>query len=96
MHVLEELAPDDLSFGHPVHTLVSTGALAEEIVKVAHQTDADWIVLGAEGGNRVLAFHEHAAYHVLTKATCPVLTLRHEPYRATLMKREEVHFTSPM
>ncbi len=95
-HALEALAPDGLSFGQPVHTLVTTGALAEEIVKAAEKTDADWIVLGAEGGNRFLAFHEHAAYQVLTRATCPVLTLRHEPYCATPMKREEVHFTSPM
>lgn len=81
---------------HPVHTLVTTGVLAEEIVKAADQINADWIVLGADGGYRGSALNEHAAYQVLTRATCPVLTLRHEPYRATPMKREEVHFTSPM
>ena len=95
-HALEELAPDGLNLVPPVHTLVTTGALAEEILKAADQTDADWIVLGADGRHRSWPFYECAAYQVLRRATCPVLTLRHEPHRVTPVKLEEVHFTSPL
>jgi nucleotide-binding universal stress UspA family protein len=69
-HALEALAPDGLSLVPPVHTRVTTGALAEEIVKAADQTEADWIVLGAEGGNRFSAFQEHPAYQVERLVPC--------------------------
>lgn len=95
-HALEALALDGTNLVPPVHTLVTTGKLAEEILKAAAQTNADWIVLGADGGFRPWFYKESAAYKVLTVATCPVLTLRHEPYRAETMKLEEVHFTSPL
>jgi nucleotide-binding universal stress UspA family protein len=95
-HALRELAPGGLNLVPPVHTLVTKGLLAEEILKVADQTDADWILLGADGTHRSWPFRESAAYQVLRRATCPVVTLRHEPDRVMPVKLEEVHFTSPL
>lgn len=78
----------------PVHTLVTVGKLADEILQAADQTGADWIVLGADGCRRLGPFPASAAYKVLTSAKCPVLTLRHAPHRDQPRKRlEEVHFT---
>jgi nucleotide-binding universal stress UspA family protein len=95
-HALETLAPDGTNVVPPVRTLVTTGKLAQEILRVADETNADWIVLGANGVHRHWPFNDSAAYRVLATATRPVITLRHEPYRATKRKLEEVHFTSPM
>lgn len=93
---LEALVSDGVNLVPPVHTLVTTGKLAEAILKAADQTNADWIVLGTAGSHRVWPFNESAAYKVLVAASRPVLTLRHEPYRLETMKPEEVHFTSPL
>ena len=79
----------------PIHTSVTYGDPAQEIARAAAFTDADWIVLGANGERRFLLFNETIAYQVLSKVDCPVLTLRHEPYQVEDKKPEEVHFTSP-
>jgi nucleotide-binding universal stress UspA family protein len=95
-HALEALAAVEMNPVPPVHTLVTTGKLAEEILKVADQANADWIVLGVDGGHRFSPFNQSAAYKVLTTAARPVLTLCHEPYHAAHRKLEEGHFTSPL
>jgi nucleotide-binding universal stress UspA family protein len=95
-NALDALIPDGKNLVPPVHTLVKSGRLAEEILTSATQTGADWIVLGADGGHRFWSFQETAAYKVLTNANCPVLTLRHEPYRAEAKDLEDVHLTSPL
>jgi nucleotide-binding universal stress UspA family protein len=89
-NALEALIPDTTVLAPPIHTLVTTGKLADEVLKAADQTNADWIVLGADGGYRLGPFNTTAAYKVLTAANCPVLSLRHEPYRAEIMKQEAV------
>jgi nucleotide-binding universal stress UspA family protein len=76
--------------------ILTPGKLAEEILKAAVQTNADWIVLGAEGGLRSWLFPESAACKMVAAAPCPVLTLRHEPAQIEVANLEEVHFTSPL
>ena len=53
------------------------GAAVEEILTMARETNADLIVMGAK---RMKSMAGHApfavAYHVVTKAHCPVLTVR--------------------
>ena len=95
-NALGALVPEAAKLASPLRTVVSSGKLAEEILKAAAQTDADWIVFGADGGAGLWPFKDGAAYKVLTAAKCPVLTLRHEPLQTVSVKLEEVHFTSPM
>jgi nucleotide-binding universal stress UspA family protein len=95
-NALDALIPDAPSPISPVRTRVVSGNLAEEILKAAVQTDADWIVLGADGGLRSWFFPESAACKMVATAPCPVLTLRHQPSRTEPTNLEEVHFTSPL
>jgi nucleotide-binding universal stress UspA family protein len=96
-NALDALVPDGTNLAPPVHTSVTSGKLDEEVLKAAAQTGADWIVLGADGGLRSWFFNESAACKLLAAASCPVLTLRHEPVRTVAaVNLEEVHFTSPL
>jgi nucleotide-binding universal stress UspA family protein len=92
---LDALIPSATSPVSPMHTRVVSGNLVEEILKAAVQTDADWIVLGADGGLRSWYLPETAACKTVATAPCPVLTLRHEPAHTVPANLEEVHFTSP-
>jgi nucleotide-binding universal stress UspA family protein len=93
---LDALIPNATNPVSLVETRVTSGKLAEEILKAAVETDADWIVLGADGGLRSWFFPESAAYKMVAAAPCPVLTLRHEPTQTEVVNLEEVHFTSPL
>lgn len=96
-NALKALVPDGTKLVPPVHTKVTSGKLVEQILKVADQTDSDWIVLGADGSIRVWPFNEGVAYKVLCAASCPVLTLRHEPARIPIAADlAQVHFTTPL
>jgi nucleotide-binding universal stress UspA family protein len=95
-NALDALIPNATSPVFPVHTRVVSGNLAEEILKAAVQTNADWIVLGADGGLRSWFFPESAACKMVATAPCPVLTLRHQPSQTEPTSLEEVHFTSPL
>jgi nucleotide-binding universal stress UspA family protein len=96
VNALTALVPDAVKLISAVRVVVSSGKLAEEILKAAGESDADWIVLGANGGLGVWPFTDGAAYKVLSAAKCPVLTLRHEPLPTETAKPEEVHFTFPV
>ncbi len=74
-----------------IHTRVNCGALAEEILKAAEQTEADLILLGTSGYS-TWSFNESMAYKVLAAAPCPVLTYRHEPYQSQINALEAMHF----
>lgn len=60
-----------------VHSKVLFGQVATEILKVAGQIEADWIVLSTDRGSQTGFFKETRAFEVLANATCPVLTLGH-------------------
>jgi nucleotide-binding universal stress UspA family protein len=74
---LEELAKPLLARGLKVHTIVTHGDPASEIVKIAKQKSVDIIVIATHGntGWRRLAFGS-VAEKVVRTATCPVLTIR--------------------
>ncbi|MEI9977612.1 MAG: universal stress protein [Edaphobacter sp.] len=93
---LEALIPDATDLDFPVHTMVTSGDLTEEILSAAAQTHANWIVLGADGELRSWFFPESAACKMIAAAPCPVLTLRHQPSLTEPANLEEVHFTSPL
>ena len=95
-NALNALIPDAKNRVSPVHTRVVSGNLAEEILKAAVQTNADWIVLGADGKLRSWFAPESAACKMIATAPCPILTLRHEPSLTEPANLEQVHFTSPL
>jgi len=78
------------------------GNVVEEILNAAAQTNADWIVLGVDGGFSSLPLQNNTAYKVIAAANCPVLTVIHEPNKIKDKERveevriEEVHFTAPI
>jgi len=59
------------------------GEATEEIITLARETNADLIVMGAKT-RKSLAGHVPVtiAYSVVTKARCPVLTVRGRGWRA--------------
>lgn len=93
---LKTLTPDGTALLPPVRTQVTTGKVAQEILKIADRIDADWIVLGADAGHRHWPFNESTTYKVVAKSTRPVLTLRHEPHPEARAASEQVHFTFPV
>jgi nucleotide-binding universal stress UspA family protein len=93
---LEALAAEAVNPVTPVQSLVTMGSLDQEILKAAEQTNADWIIMGAADQQQSWPFNASAHYKVLCRTTRPVLTLRHMPFHAAPMKREEVHFTFPL
>jgi nucleotide-binding universal stress UspA family protein len=94
-NALKSLAPAATELVPPVHTMVTCGELAEEILKVADRIQADWIVLGADSGSHRWPFSESVAYRVLTAANCPVLILRHGPYHAEIETLQKSHSILP-
>lgn len=59
-----------------VNTLISTGAIATEITRVASQMQAEMIVMGTHGASGLREFFLGTnAYDVIKLATCPVLTI---------------------
>ena len=60
-------------------TLVEMGSPGDVIVRIAEQTNADLIVIGARGAGSVARLATHfgsIAHKVVTHARCPVLTIR--------------------
>lgn len=96
LNALNALIPDPQGRVSLVHTRVVSGNLVEEILKAAVLTNADWIVLGADGKLRSWFASESAACKMIATAPCPILTLRHEPSQTESANLEEVHFTSPV
>lgn len=92
---LDTFIPDATDLVPPVHTMVSTGKLADEILKAADQVDADWIVLGTDAAPRFDPIGASLACQLLARVKCPVLTLCHDPSRLEAKKLREVHFTFP-
>jgi len=55
---------------------VTFGSAGEEILKVAHECQADLIVMGTKTSSRAGHIPATIAYNVVTKANSPVLTVR--------------------
>jgi nucleotide-binding universal stress UspA family protein len=74
---MKELMPEGAEDWCKPQFRVTFGSAVQDILAVARQCQADLIVMGAKGRNS-LAGHAPLtiAYNVVTKATCPVLTVR--------------------
>ena len=71
------LLPPGVEFDH----MQCQGLPAEEIVQAAHTWEADAIVVGTRGRGRVAQFLlGSVAEAVIRRATCPVLTVGHDPH----------------
>jgi nucleotide-binding universal stress UspA family protein len=83
------LAPPAEELRFPIQVRATTGNVAEEVLRVANETRADWIVLGVDGGFPSWPLADTIAYKLLARAACPVLALRHEPQRERLPLRHQ-------
>ncbi|HEV2194149.1 MAG TPA: universal stress protein [Candidatus Acidoferrum sp.] len=74
---LEKLMPEGAeNWCKPVFR-ATFGEATEEIITMARETNADLIVMGAKARKNLAGHAPFAiAYHVVTKANCPVLTVR--------------------
>jgi nucleotide-binding universal stress UspA family protein len=74
---MKKLMPEGAEDWCELQFRVTFGSAVQDILAVARQCQADLIVMGAKGRNS-LAGHAPLtiAYNIVTKATCPVLTVR--------------------
>jgi nucleotide-binding universal stress UspA family protein len=84
------LLPTATAGSHPVHAQAVCGSLVSETLHAAITTNADWIVLGVEGGHGYIPFRNNTAYKVIAAATCCVLIVRHETLQVEEKKINEV------
>jgi nucleotide-binding universal stress UspA family protein len=71
----------------PIQTCISTGKLADEILKAAKTADADWIVLGVSSEPLHWSFRDTAAFRVLAEADRPVLTVHRDSLHSVPSER---------
>ena len=73
---LQKLAPDRLTAGCEVETVLARGKAYKEILRVAAERQADVIVLGVHGRNAFdrLVFGS-TTEHIIRRARCPVLAV---------------------
>jgi len=67
--------------GIPIEVRVAFGNLVDEIRKEATRCHDNWIVLGVEEGFPFWPLKDSTAYKVIAVADCPVLAVRHDPFR---------------
>jgi nucleotide-binding universal stress UspA family protein len=75
------LVPNGIAGGHPVHAQAVFGSVVTETLEAAKKANADWIVMGVEGGHGYIPFRSNTAYRVIAAATCCVLIVRHDASR---------------
>jgi len=79
MDRLNSFVPREFAVTHKPKTIVMHGAPADKILKIAEKEQADLIVLGvrkAKGYIRATHLPAAVAHQVISRATCPVLTVR--------------------
>lgn len=75
---LETAVPAALGDDRNVRQMVTIGRPHREIVRIAEQEHFDLIVMGVEARNTAdLLLFGSTTQHVLRRASCPVLTMRH-------------------
>ena len=75
---MRSLVPTGTAGGHPIHAQAICGDVVTETLQVATKANADWIVLGVEGGHGYVTFRNNIAYKIIAAATCGVLVVRHD------------------
>lgn len=79
LHRLRSFTQEEAEFCHEPKAIVLHGVPSEKILETAENEQADLIVLGlrnAKGVVRATHLPTAVAYQVISKATCPVLTVR--------------------
>jgi nucleotide-binding universal stress UspA family protein len=91
-HALRSLIPSTQDLRLATKTRVGCGDLVEQVIYTAEATSADWVVFGVDGTLPFWMFRETAAYRVLARSQCPVLTIRHAPcgYRGSGTENKRV------
>jgi nucleotide-binding universal stress UspA family protein len=90
------LLPTGSAGGHPVHAHAVCGSVVTETLEAATKANADWIVLGVEGGHGYLPFRNNIASKVIAAATCCVLIVRHDSPRVAEKIGNEVPSSAVM
>lgn len=90
-HALRSLIPSIQDLRFATQTQVTSGNLVEEVTHTAAAIAADWIVLGVDGTLPLWRFRDTAAYKVLARAACPVLTIRHAPCGSRPIRERSKH-----
>ena len=71
------MVPDDANLWCKPQVSVGVGAAATEIVRLAHDRQADLIVMGVHSGSAMASHIPWTVVHsVVRHARCPVLTVR--------------------
>ena len=78
---MRSLLPEGRAGGRPVHAQAVCGSVVTETLEAATKGNADWIVLGVDGGHGYLPLRNNTAYKVIAAATCCVLVVRHDSSR---------------
>lgn len=75
---LQDLAAEvKKEFKITVDTLVTLGNITSEIVSIAEENNVNYIVMGTQGGDSQSSLLLGSnAYRVISKASCPVMTIR--------------------
>ena len=82
--------------GHPVHAQAVCGSVVKETLEAATRSNADWIVLGVEGGHGYVPFRDNTAYKIVAAATCCVLIVRHDTSQVEAKPVNEVSLSAIM
>jgi nucleotide-binding universal stress UspA family protein len=81
-NLLRQFLPEDAELWCKPEFIVAHGKSAEMILEIAKQRESDLIVLGARRQSGVPGASAHlplgTAHKVISHATCPVLTVRHD------------------
>jgi nucleotide-binding universal stress UspA family protein len=74
---LRATVPADANDYCQIDTMLTTGHVGKEVVRVAGESQADLIVIGVRGRGAIdLTVFGSTAQHVVRAASCPVLTIR--------------------
>ena len=75
---LQKLVPDEALLWTYVNAQIEVGGVVDHILNVANEMQADLIVLGTDAAGAFWPIRgDGAAYEIIARASCPVLTIRH-------------------
>ncbi|SEF91712.1 Nucleotide-binding universal stress protein, UspA family [Bryocella elongata] len=75
-HALGQLATASGLLPEHVHLQVVEGRVADQVVRIARQAAADWIVFATDEQTSASLLNESRSFRVMAEAECPVMLLR--------------------
>jgi len=75
-HALGQLATASGLAPEYVHLQVVEGHVAEQVVRIARQAAADWIIFATDEQTSASLLNESRSFRVMAEAECPVMLLR--------------------